>query len=459
MTPTPSTAETIAYLKSLPAVRERAELVYAKAREGQLKHFDVDFKKLDDVAKFVVLLIKRDYDAADIPNIPPHTRLRHFEVGQKDRIKQLCESWKGRVDTLETVRRLVDLIVVSVLLDAGAGDKWTFEVKPDNAQKVSRAYSRSEGLALATLNMFKEGRFSSDIHRSHQVDAEGLCNLTLESLKEGFQVDDNKNPLLGLEGRWDLLRRLGKALKAHPEYFESSENNAPLRPGNMVDVLFKEGSDRPRRKDKYVVRTESLFKVVIDGFAEIWPPSRTAISGVSLGDVWPCDALQQPNAAPGTTEHFVPFHKLSQWMTYSIMEPLETMLNIEWEHANLLTGLPEYRNGGLLVDLEFMTLKPKEEERGLINYKHNALKPGQPAVEVVPTFEPSDPVIIEWRAMTVATLDRIAVEVRKQLGLPNLTLAQVLQGGTWNAGREIASVSRPNTKGPPIAILSDGTLF
>ncbi|KAG9327076.1 hypothetical protein KVV02_008706 [Mortierella alpina] len=459
MTPAPSTAETIAYLKSLPAVRERSEQVYARAQEGHLKHFDVEFARLNDVAKFVVALIKRDYDAADIPNIPPHTRLRHFDVGQKDRIKELCESWNSRVDTMETVRRLVDLVVVSVLLDAGAGDRWTFEVKPDNIQKVSRTYARSEGLALASLAMFKEGRFSSDIHRSHQVDADGLCNLTLESLKEGFQVDDQKNPLLGLEGRWELLRRLGKSLKAHPEYFGSSEKNAPLRPGNMVDVLFKEGSDRPRRKDKYVVRTESLFKVVIDGFAEIWPPSRTAINGVSMGDVWPCDSLRSPHAPADSTDHYVAFHKLSQWMTYSIMEPLETMLNIEWEHANLLTGLPEYRNGGLLIDLGFMTLKPEEEERGLVNYKHNALKPGQPAVEVVPTFEPSDPVIIEWRAMTVATLDRIAVEVRKQLGLPHLTLAQVLQGGTWNAGREIASVSRPNTKGPPIAILSDGTLF
>ena len=85
-----------------------------------------------------------------------------------------------------------------------------------------------------------------------------------------------------------------------------------------------------------------------------------------------------------------------------------------------------------MVDIGFMSLKPHEEARGLANYKHNALKPGQPAVEVVPTFEPSDPVIIEWRAMTVATLDRVAIEVRKQLGLPNLTLAQVLQGGTWN---------------------------
>ncbi|KAF9164590.1 hypothetical protein BGX21_009923 [Mortierella sp. AD011] len=458
MTLSPSTADTISYLRSLPAIRERAELVYSKAQDNQLKYFDVDLSKLNDVAKFVVSLIKRDYDAQEIAKIPPHTRLRHFEVGGRNRIGQLVESWKGRADNMETVRRIVDLIVVSVLLDAGAGDRWTFEVKPDNIQKVARFYSRSEGLALASLAMFKEGRFSSDINRPHQVDANGLCNLTLESLKEGFQVDDQKNPLLGLEGRWELLRRLGNSIKAHPEYFTNTEI-ASIRPGNMVDFLFKEGSDRPRRNDKYVVRTESLFKVVIDGFAEIWPPSRTTIEGVSLGDVWSCDAICDPNAAPDSTDHYVVFHKLSQWMTYSIMEPLETMLNVEWEHSSLLTGLPEYRNGGLLVDLGFMTLKPKEEERGLANYKHNALKPGQPAVEVVPTFEPSDPVIIEWRAMTVATLDRVAVEVRKQLNLPNLTLAQVLQGGTWNAGREIASVSRPNTKGPPIAILSDGTLF
>ncbi|KAF9365961.1 hypothetical protein BGX34_007165, partial [Mortierella sp. NVP85] len=287
---------------------------------------------------------------------------------------------------------------------------------------------------------------------------EGLCKLTLDSLRDGFQVDDQKNPLLGLEGRWELLRRLGQSLKAHPEYFKSLDNDV-LRPGNMVDVLFKEGADRPRRNDKYVVCIESLFKVVIYGFAEVWPSSRTSLEGVSLGDVWPCDTILEPNAAPDSTEHYVVFHKLSQWMTYSIMEPLETMLNIEWDNATLLTGLPEYRNGGLLVDLGFMTLKPSEEERGLAKYKSNALKPGQPAVEVVPTFEAHDPVIIEWRAMTVATLDLVADEVRKQLNMPSLTLAQVLQGGTWNAGREIASVLRPNTRGPPIAILSDGTLF
>lgn len=131
----------------------------------------------------------------------------------------------------------------------------------------------------------------------------------------------------------------------------SSNSNRQLTPPTfklLVDYLFKEGSDRPRRKDKYLVRTESLFKVVIEGFAEVWPPSRTALDGVSLGDVWPCDSLETPGAPADSTDHYVPFHKLSQWMTYSIMEPLETMLNIEWEHSNLLTGLPEYRNGTTL---------------------------------------------------------------------------------------------------------------
>lgn len=94
-----------------------------------------------------------------------------------------------------------------------------------------------------------------------------------------------------------------------------------------------------------MVRTESLFKVIIDGFAEIWPSSRTTLGGVSLGDVWPCDTIKSPNAPADSTEHYVAFHKLSQWMTYSIMEPLETLLNVEWEHSSLLTGLPEYRNG------------------------------------------------------------------------------------------------------------------
>lgn len=125
-----------------------------------------------------------------------------------------------------------------------------------------------------------------------------------------------------------------------------------------------------------MVRTESLFKVVIDGFAEIWPPSRTTVGDVALGDVWPCDALKTSSTPADSTDHFVVFHKLSQWMTYSIMEPLETMLNVEWEHANLLTGLPEYRNGKVSSSIRanmrtmffFLTPQPYKPQQNLTRY-------------------------------------------------------------------------------------------
>ncbi|KAF9977484.1 hypothetical protein BGZ73_005871 [Actinomortierella ambigua] len=454
MAPSPTSAEAIAHLRSLSAVRERSERVYQKAQEGKLNHFDVDFSKLSDITTFVVALIKRDHgDTQSIAKIPPHSRWRHFEVGGQARLSNLHTIWSssGAVDKVEQARRTLDLMVVSVLLDAGAGTKWTYKDK----KAAGRTYRRSEGLAIASLDMFAEGAFSSETGSPYQVDAKGLSSLTLDRLVQGFQVNEDTNPLVGTKGRWELLTRLGKALDLHPEFFPST-GGKPARPGNMVDYLMRKGS---RRGNKTVVSVEELWKVVIDGFQEIWPPSRTVLNGVSMGDVWPCDCLKKADAPSDSTDHYVAFHKLSQWMTYSLIEPLEKLLDFQFENVSLLTGLPEYRNGGLLIDTGFMTLKRVDRERGEAAYKSNALKPGQPAIEVVPTFEASDPVIIEWRAMTVATLDRVASEVRKALDLPNMTLAQVLQGGTWEAGRELAEVSRPNTRGPPIATISDGTLF
>ncbi|OBZ80832.1 Uracil catabolism protein 4 [Choanephora cucurbitarum] len=112
-----------------------------------------------------------------------------------------------------------------------------------------------------------------------------------------------------------------------------------------------------------------------------------------------------------------------------------------------MTGLPEYRNGGLLVDYGLLTLKLEQAKRG------GATQEGQ-----LPAFEGSDPVIVEWRALTVTYLDKIKKEVEKKLGR-TLSLAQVLEGGTWTAGREIAAKLRPEDGGPPIVIKSDGTIF
>ncbi|KAJ3519013.1 hypothetical protein NMY22_g13394 [Coprinellus aureogranulatus] len=112
-----------------------------------------------------------------------------------------------------------------------------------------------------------------------------------------------------------------------------------------------------------------------------------------------------------------------------------------------MTGLPEYRNGGLLVDTGVLSLKegalPIDPKSGL------------------PHAVPSHPAIVEWRAMTVIELDRLAAAIRKALNVTEdqLTLAQILESATWNGGREIAKRKRPSTGGPPIEIDSDGTVF
>ena len=124
-------------------------------------------------------------------------------------------------------------------------------------------------------------------------------------------------------------------------------------------------------------------------------------------------------------------------MTYSLLEPFE-WAGVQLTDLDALTGLAEYRNGGLLVDGGVLIASPALLSRA---------------------YSPSDEPIIEWRALTVALLDELAPLVRSKLGpsAANLPLACILEGGTWAAGRALASAKRGGE--PPIRIVSDGTVF
>ncbi|KAI9822402.1 MAG: hypothetical protein M1827_000121 [Pycnora praestabilis] len=435
-----------AYLRSIFAVRERSKLILRRATNNQLTHFTVDLDKFKDTAGYVVSIIKRDY-APDYASIPPHGRWQHFEVGGRPRVDQLMESWPSTVDAQERTRRLLDLFLVSVLLDAGAGTKWQYKSK-----ESGRYYRRSEGLAVASLEMFKAGIFSSDRNQPCQVDGAALKRLSTDTLAYGLQVSEH-NPIAGLEGRAGLLVRLGDAMNNQRLF------GANGRPGNMLDYLLSHPSTQASSVP--IVSLPTLWSVVMDGLSSIWPNTRTQISGISLGDAWPCSSMpQSPPSAPW--ENIVPFHKLTQWLVYSLMGPMTKILNIQFAGSELMTGLPEYRNGGLLIDTGLLTLKTEDVRRGLAAYQKNAMVKGQPNIEVVPLFNADDDVIVEWRAVTVGFLDELLVEVNNMLGFTRgegLTLAQMLEAGTWKGGRELAEVSRPNTKEPPIMILSDGTIF
>ncbi len=169
-------------------------------------------------------------------------------------------------------------------------------------------------------------------------------------------------------------------------------------------------------------------------FGGIWP-SRLTLAGVPLGDTWRHPLI----AVAEVTEGLVPFHKLSQWLTYSLIEPLQ-WAGISVIDIDDLTGLPEYRNGGLFVDSGVIVLKDE--------------------ADTAKAHEVSSPLVVEWRALTVALLDEMGALIRRRLGRSReeLPLARVLEGGTWAAGRRIAREKRVDG-GPPLNIVSDGTVF
>jgi hypothetical protein len=174
----------------------------------------------------------------------------------------------------------------------------------------------------------------------------------------------------------------------------------------------------------------------MDSLTPIWPASRTQIDGYPIGDAWPCSVM--PSHPTHPWENIVPFHKLTQWLTYSLMVPMTKLLHVHFAGAELLTGLPEYRNGGLFIDTGLLTLKPEDQKRGLAQYERNAQLTGQPSMEVVPMFTADDDVIVEWRAVTVGLLDELLTDVNKLLGLSGsdkLNLAQMLEAGSWKVSR------------------------
>ncbi|KAF3924679.1 hypothetical protein AA313_de0205726 [Arthrobotrys entomopaga] len=424
----------VKYLLSLKAVRERSQIVWGAAKAGRLSHFDLHEDKLEDVAKFVTNVIERDFGPDKFDTIPPHGRWQHFEVGNVPRVTKLIEDWKANsgTDDTEICRRLIDLFFVSVLLDAGAGDVWRY-VEPGTNNK----YERSEAIAVASLYMFNELAFTANKDdKTPKVDGKGLENLKVEELAAGFQVSGT-NEMLGVDSRTGLLQSLGKSLLSLPQIFGPEG-----RPGNIVDYLLSDGT-----AELDILKLWDVLQTVL---IPSWPKDRTSVDGSALGDAWPLSTLKSEQAKLGNTDSTAgiqPFHKLTQWLTYSLMVPFQRILNKTWSNAGSLTGLPEYRNGGLFVDLGVLTLKKETLDRGL-----------QASGQSLPLYDASDDVIVEWRAMTLALLDHLYEMIAARMTV-GLSMAQVLEAGTWKSGREIAAKHRPETKSSPILIRSDGTLF
>ncbi|GAA5892711.1 URC4/urg3 family protein [Sporobolomyces salmoneus] len=443
---TTSSTEQISYPRSLPSIRERCQRVFSLAEQSQLEYWTLDLSQESRIIDFVCDLIARDY-GTDYASIPPHGRWRHF-VG--DRVKPLLEAWNVEegVDDLEKARRLVDLMVVSVLMDAGAGNEWKYQPK-EGGEKIAR----SEGLAVGSLEMFEKGLCSGVEGQPSRVDAIGLSKITASQVSDAMQVSES-NPMTGIEGRAQLLIRLADVLTspANSSYFSQ---NGEQRPGHIIDYLLSHPTSQavpsPVMGKKIAVKMETMWEIVVGGLSGVWPAARTKIDGVSLGDVWPVDCLKKQDKGEG--EEFVSFHKLSQWLTYSLIEVMEKLLGWSFIGKEQMTGLPEYRNGGLLIDFNLLQPKiPALLESFSLPVPSSASE--YPTLLEVPPLDPSHSAVVEMRAVTIIMLDRLADGIRKKLGV-ELTLPQVLEAGTWKAGREIAKKLRPQTGGPPFQYVAE----
>ena len=501
----------LAALRESATIRARCAAVTRAVEEGRSGHFKIDRSALPAVAQRVAALTRERFPDLKIPY---HSRWRHFEAGGVDRKGELDTLLAGRTPA-EVARARIDLTVVSVLLDAGAGPQWRYTERPEldalalpvhrqkgedllamlgaatgagqtkapadvaandatsdsaegsttdtpgaNAQTATPAdtaapetapgqsahpeppqlherperasFTRSEGLGVASFRAFVAGVFSSDPADPLRVDALALKRLDAAALRAVFQASPS-NPLVGLEGRAALLARLGEVLQA-----QAQTEGGEARPSRLYDQLTEHGQ-------RTEVSAGEILSTLVTAYAPIWT-SGSRVLGLPAGDVWPhlwagaqTSTSAEPSQPDRATGGWVPFHKLSQWLTYSLLEPFE-WAGVRVTGLDALTGLPEYRNGGLLLDAGVIV--PRD------------------ARDLARTWKPSDDFIIEWRALTVTLLDELAVLVRQALGVSaeQMPLACILEGGTWAAGRQIARERREGGA-PPLQIDSDGTVF
>ena len=189
------------------------------------------------------------------------------------------------------------------------------------------------------------------------------------------------NPLVGLEGRVDLLRRLGKLVASTPDIF--GRHDAP-RPGGLFDQL-------KARAENGRLPASTILSELLQQLGPIWP-SRLTLGGIALGDCWKHPSLVTDDATNG----MVPLHKLSQWLAYSLIEPLQTR-GLEVIDIDGLTGLAEYRNGGLFIDAGVLAFRDEQDAQR--------------------EHEVSSALVVEWRALTVALLDRSPTACESGSGL------------------------------------------
>ena len=276
------------------------------------------------------------------------------------------------------------------------------------------------------------GAFSSQAGDPQRADASALRHVDAAALRAIFQSSPS-NPVVGLDARAAMLVRLGHALQDEAARDAARGLPAQARPGLLFDRITGYGT-------RQEVSASDVLGHVLRVFSPVWPAGGK-VQGLPAGDVWPhlwAGSTVGGQQQDRTTDGWVPFHQLAQWITFSLLEPL-SWAGIRVTGVDALTALPDARNAGLLIDA-------------------GVIVPRDPRL-LARTWKPQDELVIEWRAMTVLLLDELAVLVRQRLSLSaeQLPMPCFMEGGSDAAGLEWAKSLRPDGT-PAVRLESDGIL-
>ena len=201
-----------------------------------------------------------------------------------------------------------------------------------NRQPVRRAGARKP-------RDVPHGAFSRWPSDPLRADAEMLQDFTEAKLVEGFQVAKT----IRCSASPAAPRCCAGSARSSPRRRRCSAATTRRAPAGCSIIW--------RRWREQAPRGAGHPAEVLAHLGPIWP-SRLTLGGVALGDCWRHPALKTGDATDG----LVPLHKLSQWLAYSLIEPLQ-WAGIEVTDIDGLTGLAEYRNGGLFIDTGVLSLR------------------------------------------------------------------------------------------------------
>ena len=146
--------QAIDLLRDPQTIRQRSQQLFERALSKDSRNFGIDLSKISDCCDLVLSLARQANPSLQVPF---HSRWRHFSIGNINRIDILKQHKNFPKKSIGQGRLWYELIFISVLLDAGAGNKWQYHEKHSN-----QTWQRSEGLAIASIDMFMNGLFSSN---------------------------------------------------------------------------------------------------------------------------------------------------------------------------------------------------------------------------------------------------------------------------------------------------------